>query len=154
MKEQSRLAKEKSRTACKDIRSRFKDLQVNKDVDDAGALRRSQDYLDKPRSAPSSPKFSSMKITGTLPASNTDKNLRRCRTSVTSHYHNDSCSPTITIDSSSDDSSTTEEDLQLAPLNLNLVDDMKEILDRFPVDMPPAVDRSVIFHFCLAFFLK
>ena len=80
--------------------------------------------------------------------------LRRCETSVSQHYNVGETSPGQPMSkagtnlSSTDTSSSDDDDLNMAPLNLNLMDDMKDILAR-TTDMgsscssPPVVDRSV-----------
>lgn len=167
-----RLAKEKSRTAYKEVRSKFKDMQTSKESEETtypyptnngnGMLR------EKPRSAPSSPKIggggisinqrrvgvlSPATLKQQLSSTLVDRSgnyLRRCETSVSQHYHVGETSPgqpIAEINLSSSSSSSDEDDLNMAPLNLNLMDDMKDILAR-SCDMgssstPPAIDRSV-----------
>ena len=160
-----RLAKGKSITAYKEVRSKFKDLQLNAvDVD-----------VKKPRSAPSSPKFrdsrGSIQSLGVSPTflarklkSTPEKShgLRRCETSVSQHYNAESSSPGYSAypppardSSSSDESSNDDDELNMAPLNLNLMEDMKDILSRTSASSyssPPSVDRSVNSNFFFCFF--
>ena len=160
MKTVGRLAKEKSRVAYKEVRSKFKDMQTSKEIEETtnypypstttnngnGMLR------EKPRSAPSSPKMGGAGISmnqrrvGVLSPATLKRQLsstlvdrsgnylRRCETSVSQHYHVGDTSPGQPIAginlSSSSSSSSDEDDLNMAPLNLNLMDDMKDILAR------------------------
>lgn len=167
MRNAVRLAKEKSRTAYREVRSKFKDMQVNKGLEGPTYSHPTGNskLRDKPRSAPSSPKFSSSDmsanhrravvspsaLTHQLNSNFLDRNhsLRRCETSVSQHYHVSGSSPGFLAEtngaSSSSDGSDTEDELNMMPLNLNLMDDMKDILARTAatVSTPPAVDRSV-----------
>ncbi len=173
VKNVSRLAKEKGRTAIREVRSKFKDMQIHKELEGGAYSHTSGNskLRDKPRSAPSSPKFSSSDmsagqrraavspsvLTQQINSNFLDRNhsLRRCETSVSQHYHVGS-SPgfpggTNGTSSSSDDSGT-EDELSMTPLNLNLMDDMKDILAKTAASgsTPPAVDRSVnIFSYCI-----
>jgi hypothetical protein len=161
-----RLAKEKSRTAYREVRSKFKDMQINRELEGAAYSAANTKLRDKPRSAPSSPKFSSSDVsanqrrTVVSPSTLThqinsnfiDRNhsLRRCETSVSQHYHVSGSSPGYPTGtngaSSSSDESGTEDELNMIPLNLNLMDDMKDILAKTAssASTPPAIDRSVI----------
>lgn len=182
MRNAVRLAKEKSRTAYREVRSKFKDMQIHKELEGAAYSHSTGNakLRDKPRSAPSSPKLSSSEMsashrrTAVSPSTLThqlnsnflDRNhsLRRCETSVSQHYHVSGNSPGFPAESNGDSSSTdgsdTEDELNMTPLNLNLMDDMKDILAKTSasVSTPPAVDRSVnIFpfsslEFCLFLF--
>lgn len=161
-----RLAKEKSRTAYREVRSKFKDMQIHRELDGAAFSTGNTKLREKPRSAPSSPKFgvgdvsSNQRRTVMSPATLTqqlnsnflDRNhsLRRCETSVSHHYHVSGSSPgfpteTNGASSSSSEESGTEDELHMTPLNLNLMDDMKDILARTTSteSTPPAIDRSV-----------
>ena len=143
VKTMGRLAKEKSKTAYREMRSKIKDMQQHREMD------------DKPRSAPSSPKFSnsskssglpSSALTRQLSSSVIDRSLRRCETSVSQHYVTDAQSFTIDPLGTSSESES-DDDLNMAPLNLNLMDDLKEILAKSTtssiVATPPVVDRTV-----------
>jgi len=135
-----RLAKEKSRVAYKEVRSKFKDMQTSKEIEETtnypypltttnngnGKLR------EKPRSAPSSPKMSGAGISmnqrrvGVLSPATLKRQLsstlvdrsgnylRRCETSVSQHYHVGETSPGQPIAginlSSSSSSSSSDED--------------------------------------------
>lgn len=161
--------KEKSRTAYREVRSKFKDMQIHRELEGASYSHPSGNgkLHDKPRSTPSSPKFSGSDVSGShrrtagvsvstlthqLNANFLDRNhsLRRCETSVSQHYHIEGSSPgypteTNRTSSSSGGSSDSDDELNMTPLNLNLMDDMKDILARTAasVTSPPAVDRSV-----------
>ncbi|KAI9556760.1 hypothetical protein GHT06_016551 [Daphnia sinensis] len=160
-----RLAKEKSRTAYREVRSKFKDMQIHRELEGASFSTGNTKLRDKPRSAPSSPKFgvsdvsTNQRRTAVSPATLShqlnsnflDRNhsLRRCETSVSQHYHVSGSSPgfptgTNGASSSSSEESGTEDELQMTPLNLNLMDDMKDILARTASteSTPPAIDRS------------
>lgn len=161
-----RLAKEKSRTAYREVRSKFKDMQINRELEGAAYSAANTKLRDKPRSAPSSPKFSSSDmsanqrrtvvspstLTHQINSNFIDRNhsLRRCETSVSQHYHVSGSSPGYPTGtngaSSSSDESGTEDELNMIPLNLNLMDDMKDILAKTAssASTPPAIDRSVI----------
>lgn len=167
MRNAVRLAKEKSRTAYREVRSKFKDMQIHKELEGAAYSHSTGNtkLRDKPRSAPSSPKLSSSEMSAShrrtavspstlarqLNSNFLDRNhsLRRCETSVSQHYHVSGNSPGFPAEtngeSSSTDGSDTEDELNMTPLNLNLMDDMKDILARTAasVSTPPAVDRSV-----------
>lgn len=140
VKTMSRLAKEKSKTAYREMRSKIKDMQQPKEMD------------DKPRSAPSSPKFGSSKsgvpssaLTRQLSSSVIDRSLRRCETSVSQHYVTEGQSFSIYPQETSSESESDDE-LNMAPLNLNLMDDLKDILARSTTSVaaaPPVVDRTV-----------
>ena len=170
-----RLAKEKSRTAYREVRSKFKDMQIHRELEGAAYTSGNSKLRDKPRSAPSSPKLSSDMsasqrrtavsppvLTQQLNSNFLDRNhsLRRCETSVSQHYHAGS-SPGFPSATSSSDDSGTEDELNMTPLNLNLMDDMKDILAKTASrSTPPAVDRSVntnffflSCHFCLLWLL-
>ena len=169
-----RLAKEKSRTAYKEVRSKLKDMQTNKEIEEAAypypTSNGNGKSREKPRSAPSSPKISGGNMSSmnlrragvvspttlkrqlsSTPVDRSGNYLRRCETSVSQHYHVGGTSPGQPMSkaginlSSSDSSSSDEDDLNMAPLNLNLMDDMKDILARTTEmgSSPPAVDRSV-----------
>lgn len=161
-----RLAKEKSRTAYREVRSKFKDMQIHRELEGAAFSTGNTKLRDKPRSAPSSPKFgvsdvstnqrraavSPATLSHQLNSNFLDRNhsLRRCETSVSQHYHVSGSSPgfptgTNGASSSSSEESGTEDELQMTPLNLNLMDDMKDILARTASteSTPPAIDRSV-----------
>ena len=162
-----RLAKEKSRTAYREVRSKFKDMQIHRELEGAAYSGGNTTKLrDKPRSAPSSPKFNSSDVsanqrsTAVSPSTLThqinsnfiDRNhsLRRCETSVSHHYHTSGSSPGFPTGtngaSSSSDESETEDELNMTPLNLNLMDYTKDILAKTASSgsTPPAIDRSVI----------
>lgn len=167
VKNVGRLAKEKSRTAYREVRSKFKDMQIHRELEGASYSHPSGNgkLHDKPRSAPSSPKFSgsdmsgghrragvSSTLTHQLNSNFLDRNhsLRRCETSVSQHYHVGGTSPGFPTEmnrtsSSSGGSSDSDDELNMTPLNLNLMDDMKDILARTSssATSPPAVDRSV-----------
>ena len=165
-----RLAKEKSRTAYREVRSKFKDMQIHRELEGAAYTSGNSKLRDKPRSAPSSPKLSSDMsasqrrtavsppvLTQQLNSNFLDRNhsLRRCETSVSQHYHAGS-SPGFPSATSSSDDSGTEDELNMTPLNLNLMDDMKDILAKTASrSTPPAVDRSVNtnFFFCPVIFV-
>lgn len=178
VKTMSRLAKEKSRTAYREVRSKIKDMHGAREIDGAsfntsptkGGLH------DKPRSAPSSPKFNgsgkgslaSQRKSGVPPSALTrqlsssviDRSLRRCETSVSQHYVSDANpgfpSP-FACQASSSDESGSEDELNMAPLNLDLMDDLKDILAKSAAmsSTPPVVDRSVkpSFFFCVEVFV-
>ena len=143
VKTMGRLAKEKSRTAYREVRSKIKD-----------SMHSNRDAGEKPRSAPSSPKFGNHAkmasaapsgLTRQLSSSVIDRSLRRCETSVSQHY---AATASLNGSASSEDSAGTagsDDDLNMAPLNLNLMDDFKDLLAQSTVMGPPLVDRSVSF---------
>ena len=76
-----------------------------------------------------------------------DRSLRRCETSVSQHYAG---TASLNGSASSEDNAGTagsDDDLNMAPLNLNLMDDFKDLLAQSTVMGPPLVDRSVSFKF-------
>lgn len=162
-----RLAKETSKTAYKEVRSKWKDMQTVRDLDDTAYPAHGHVTQHKPRSAPSSPKLrSGDRMAGRLSPSSTLKRaamhstlleraghgLRRCETSVSQHYHVGS-SPGYQQHSGLDDAgssssgdNSTDDELHMLPLDLgNLMDDMKDVLAKTAVSSPPPpiVDRSV-----------
>lgn len=159
VKSVGKMAKRKSQSALKEVRLKFKELQVNEDGEESAHTDPHRLFTNgKPRSAPSSPNFVKTRTGGRitiagdfgggagggseLSGSELSHSLRRCETSVNQqHFNADSSSPgysafreqsaTATATSSSSaESSNDEDELNMAPLNLNLMDDMKDILSR------------------------
>ena len=175
VKSVGKMAKRKSQSALKEVRLKFKELQVNEDGEDPAPSDLHRHFSNgKPRSAPSSPNFIKSRLGGgggggggaglagggspELSGSEQSHSLRRCETSVNQqHYKASSSSPgysafreqsatAAATSSSSAESSNDEDELNMAPLNLNLMEDMKDILSMASSSYsnPPTVpDRSV-----------